>query len=374
MLSEHVAVYREDIRNRTDIARSAMHKANGPAVAKLGNKPVSNAEIMEKHGPVIKYPSLNGFMEYSEFVALESDLKIEYILKLCDKYDISIKEISKYLFNKGDDGLRSYLRNSKMERNDTVVTILSQCCPNKQRGKTKLEDFQNDIKAWKLEKKLSIDIPQTKKKEIKFMDYNAFLSSPVDYQIAFINNIITNYQVTSKYISVVLFEKFPNFLTNHFNRLKVNESIIKLPRKLTVNKIFMEEKEKKFREDVNIWKGCMEIMEPKSVAKLFDSEKAEIVEIPVKVIDIPEKDTEIVHRPKIGEGGFASKMDTPPIPTEDISEVETKSEPDPDPMEYHEFHFAVSGISKGLNRTEFEALANIIGNKRVKYELTVTEV
>lgn len=372
MFSEHVAVYREDIRSRTDIARSAMHKANGPAVAKLGNKPISNVEIMEKHGPVIKYPSLNGFMEYGEFVALESDLKIEYILKLCDKYDISIKEISKYLFNKGDDGLRSYLRNSKMERNDTVVTILSQCCPNKQRGKTKLEDFQNDIKAWKLEKKLSIDIPPTKKKEIKFMDCNAFLSSPVDYQIAFINNIISNYQVTSKYISVVLFEKFPSFLANHFNRLKVNESIIKLPRKLTANKIFMEAKEKKFREDVNNWKGCMEIMEPKSVSKLLDSEKAENVEIPDKAIDIPEKDTEIVHRPNIGEGGFASKMDALPIPTEDISEVETKSEPDP--MEYHEFHFSVSGISKGLNRTEFEALANIIGNKRVKYELTVTEV
>ena len=43
-------------------------------------------------------------------------------------------------------------------------------------------------------------------------------------------------------------------------------------------------------------------------------------------------------------------------------------------MEYHEFHFAVSGISKGLNKIEFEALANIIGNKRIKYELTVTEV
>ena len=105
MLSEPAFAYHEDVATRSIISKSAHRKANSSAVAKLGNKPMSNKEIMSKNGPILTLPETNCLMEYCQFMKLGNDLKIEFVNGMMDRYDISLKYISKYLFNKGDDGL-----------------------------------------------------------------------------------------------------------------------------------------------------------------------------------------------------------------------------------------------------------------------------
>ena len=131
MTDEAYAFY-EDVFTRSTIKKSANHKKNGSARQKLGNRRMSWQEINSKHGKV-KEICMKDFMAFDEFKEIALDLQTEYINNLQDKYDISIKHISRYLFGLGDTGLQKYLQEAG---------ILNNCNPQKHRGKTAMLSYQ----------------------------------------------------------------------------------------------------------------------------------------------------------------------------------------------------------------------------------------
>lgn len=133
--------YYETVATRSAQKNSAKHKANGSAVTKLGNKPVTTKEIYDKHGPIITFPSTDSFMSYSDFVRLPQDLKVEFVNKMMDRYDISLKYISRHLFNKGDDGLRAMMEKWK---------LLKQVDMKKKRGDAdeSVRRFREEVFDW----------------------------------------------------------------------------------------------------------------------------------------------------------------------------------------------------------------------------------
>ena len=138
-MTEAAMAFKDDVRIRSNIKKSAAYKKNGSATQKLGNRRMTWQEISEKHGPVSEW-CLKDFVDYSAFVQMPHDIQIEYVNKLCDEYDVGLQHLSQFLFNKGGDGLRAYLRNNK---------ILDKCNPQKSRGKTGLNRFKDDILDWK---------------------------------------------------------------------------------------------------------------------------------------------------------------------------------------------------------------------------------
>lgn len=367
--------YYETQAARNAIKNSAYHKKNGSAVAKLGNKQDSWQDIVEKHGPVVTYPSTDNLMSYQDFVRLPNDLKVEFVNKICDKYDIDIKHVSRFLFNKGDDGLRAHLRNNK---------ILQQCNPQKQRAKSGLLQFQEDVKEWKRRDQIAkeIDAEEQRRKQESlpsFITCDAFKKMPMEDRVAYINSVIETYQVSARLISVVLFEKSENWIANHFGRFNHNKEIVKLPQKLIVNKEQMFENERRFRKSVEAWREFGEepieeepvkVSEDTMVKKMSEDKTFELECIEEK----PEVKVEATNT-------------LPPMAV-DISEEDNRTQTikiesempeaiineEPDLMEYHEAHFSISYIRKGVNMDELAVIADLLKGKRVKVSIDIAEV
>ena len=220
-MTEAARIYHQDVAAKSRLKNNVHHKKGGSAVSKLGNKEYSDVEILEKSGPCITYPSTDNFMEFSDFERLSPELKIEFVNKMCDKYDINIKHISKILFNKGDDGLRAHLRNHKIRVDDSnggtykLVSLYSKCNPDKPRAKSMLLRFENDVAEWKLRNAYAKeqDREQAKMKQEALpplMTCDEFKKMTMNDRIFYINSLIETYQVSSTVISTVLFKKSSN--------------------------------------------------------------------------------------------------------------------------------------------------------------------
>lgn len=224
-MTEAALVFNQTNGERSKLKNSAYHKKNGSAVAKLGNKPMSWQEIQSKHGEEETFPSTDCLISYSDFIRYAPDLKVEYVNKMMDKYDIDLQHISRYLFNKGDDGLRSYLRNNK---------LLNLCNYKAARAKSGLLQFQADIEEWKRREKMSREIDEAeaqRKRDIiwnaEFIDYKEFKTLPIDGQVAYINNLIKKYNISLSPIATCLFKVDQGSLRDHFKRYKVYDQIEK---------------------------------------------------------------------------------------------------------------------------------------------------
>ena len=224
-MNEAASVLKQTNRERSTLKNSAYHKKNGSAIAKLGNKPMSDKEIEKKHGEEETFPSTDCLISYSDFIRYAPDLKVEYVNKMMDKYDIDLQHISRYLFNKGDDGLRSYLRNNK---------LLNLCNYKKARSKSGLLQFQADIEEWKRREKAAKEIDKAeaqRKRDIiwnaEFIDYKEFKKLPVDGQVAYVNNLIKKYNISLLPIATHLFKVDQGSLREYFKRRNVYDQIEK---------------------------------------------------------------------------------------------------------------------------------------------------
>ena len=383
--------YYNDIATRTVLKNSAKHKANGPAVAKLGNKPKTWKEIEAAHGPVITYPTTDKLMSLEDFKRLPDDLKVEFCDKMCDKYDIGLQHISRILFNKGDDGLRQFMRTIVCKDGRNLYTKTNY---KKERMKTGLDQFKEDVKEWRKEqeflKSLNDAIKQAKKKNLpSLMTLKQFKKMPVDDQINYINSLIDVYQVPSGLISVVLFKKANNWISNYFYLMHRNKEIHRLSMKDIRDKKLKDQKEIEFRKYVSAWEEFSNLDEEEEIKMedpidIYNIRVAEPVMEEVKeklvecVEEVNEPMTNIVEEPKeylpkvinlevIEKAKEETKEETKPA---DIPEAPVEA----DPREYHEMHFTLNYIGRGINMNEIASFANIVGNKMVKVVLEVVEV
>lgn len=259
-MTEAASIFNQEVSERAKIGRSAHHKANGSSVAKLGNKRMSWQEIASKHGECKDY-DLGGFLTFSEFEKCPADLKVEYINKLMDKYDIELQHISMYLFHKGADGLKAHLRNVKM-KGDRALKF---CDYQKSRAKTELLQFQADIEEWKRREATAKEIDEMeaqRKREIiwnaEFITFEEFKTLSLDGQIKYCNNLEKKYEVGLSTISIILFEKSRYFLRDYFFNRKVSEQIAKAKHRGPSANTFNET----FQIEVNKWKGIDVKSEP----------------------------------------------------------------------------------------------------------------
>lgn len=408
--------YYETVATRSAQKNSAKHKANGSAVTKLGNKPVTTKEIYDKHGPIITFPSTDSFMSYSDFVRLPPDLKVEFVNKMMDRYDISLKYISRHLFNKGDDGLRAMMEKWK---------LLKQVDMKKKRGDAdeSILRFREEVFDWQERTKKAKEMDRIQNQIRKescptLITYAAFKKLTPDQQADFINSIIKYHQVSAAIIAEELFKIRATSLCNHFQRLGITKKIEKLPTKVSRNQSVMHENRRKFASMVSAWEDFAEVEDKKS-EKVIDiqpilKEKAKETVLPIKerlcnamtgTQKLPD-DSEF----ELDEGAFTKVVDgarkivdrTDETITkildsarkivdrtderqmskwyqpakEPETELESESAVEPDPMEYHQMHFSTSYISSnGINMDEIYAIAAFFKNcKRVKVNLEVSEV
>ena len=260
MINEAAVAYQQDVGRRKSSARTYFHKNNGPSVSKLGNKPLTNKEIEERHGPVETY-SIGGFPNYEEFQSFPSDIKVEYINKLMDKYDIELCHISRYLFNKGDDGLKANLRNEYIGDDRLLKFVHYQ----KPRASTGLLKFQADIAEWKRREKILQAIDESegrRKRDIiengEFIPMDVFKTFTIKEQVEYCNALTRKYDVSLKAISSILFEKDGANLRRHFIRNNVDKKDL-----LKYSKRGPEayNSAKEFRKMVRAWRGLPEEVE-----------------------------------------------------------------------------------------------------------------
>lgn len=282
-MNEAVQVLNQTNSERKALGRSANHKKNGSAVAKLGNKPMSWQEIRSKNGPCKTHPSTDCFMEYADFEELPNDLKVEFVNKMMDKYDIGLSQISQYLFNKGGDGLKANLRNN--------YDILDRIDYKKARANTGLLKFRNEVDDWKKREKaakLADEAAAQRKRNIiwnaKFINYHEFLNLPIDGQVSYINNLIKKHNVSCSTISEYLFKVNPQTFRYHLKKNGVLDQIDKSKGGYPVR---CKEQIEAFDKMVKEWRGEL-VMEEVPVQNIVDEtpkEEPEIVthEMPVSI-------------------------------------------------------------------------------------------
>lgn len=429
--------YYQDVAVRSVQKNSARHKANGSAVVKLGNKPMTNKEIMEKHGETEEYPSLKGFMNYSDFTRLPNDLKVNYVNKLCDRYDISIRVISRHLFNKGDDGLRAYLSNNKL-----LGLGLVDMKKKREDKPEAIACFRNDVKIWQedLKKEETRRQKEEQKEQEKIKEQIKKAACPMmltwaeykklepEAQANFLNRLIKYYQVTPAIIAKELFDIRGTSLYNHMQKAGITKKIENLPYAVSRNKDLIAVSTRTFQRYISAWKDFKDAEAEEEAARKAQEEaaavakKTEEVEIAKKVApaepkkafefeeivteikpfdEVPEKKTlnmpldedfvfdqsqAVVSQHDILEQKLKElekKIDgqlNKPVATasgwyQTAEEPEPVKEPESDPMEYHQMHFSTNYISSEINMDEIYAIAAFFKrSKRVKVSIDISEV
>ena len=283
-MTDEAYVFNSTVSERSSLKKAAQHKKNGPAVAKLGNKRMTAQEIQERHGECKEY-NLDGFMSFNEFKVMPKDIQVEYVNKLQEKYDIGLVQISRYLFNEGDEALQSHLR---------INGILNQCNPNKRRAKVGLVQFQKDIDDYFKEKKRRAEEIEQKKRAMlgQFISYEEYCELTFEDKIDYVNSLIVKYGVSINAISVFLFGLKQDTLGSYFYFKNARGRIKNLEDR---SRNVISEKRKAFKEAVDEWRGY-----PKE-EQVIEKVKSDVVgattpEVPAREVDEEKKVQESVNK------------------------------------------------------------------------------
>lgn len=338
-MTEEARSFHQDNRARSIIGRSAHHKNCTPSDVKLGNKPMSPQEIKKRHGKEETFPSTDCLISYSDFIRYAPDLKVEYVNKMMDKYDIELRHISRDLFNKGDDGLRSYLRNNK---------LLDLCDYKKARAKTGLLQFKADIEEWKHREKISKEIDETEAKrkrdiiwKAEFIDYKEFKELPIDGQVAYVNNLIKKYNISISPIAIHLFKIDQGSLRDHFKKYNVYDQIEKSK---SGNGKIGKARIATFADAVKNWRGESTLEEKTEIA----------AELPIEEAKAPDI---IIEEPKANETE---------IPVEEMPKENSSVD--------HNTAFSANYRSIGMDCDELDALKLMFKSKLVEVCITVRTI
>lgn len=244
-MTEAAQVFQQEVKERSSIKKSVNNRKHGSSTQKLGNKPMSWQEIRSKHGEEKTY-HLERFMTFEEFCEMPKDLQIEYLNKLQDKYDIGIKHISRELFDRGDDGLQTYLRS---------ICILDECNPDKRRAKSGLQQFKDDILEQERRDEISLMIDQDVKLSRlgRFITYDEYLTMNPQERLDYVNSLVEKYGVSNAMISKHLFEKNDNTLYGYFLSNGLQDQLYKIPKSASRTEEY-QQKVRLFIDAAEQWK------------------------------------------------------------------------------------------------------------------------
>ena len=328
--------YREDVVSRSVQKKSAAHKNNGSAVTKLGNKRMTNKEIIERHGPVETY-DLNIFMPYDKFRAMPKDLQVEYVNNLQDKYDVGLKQLAQYLFHVDEEVLTSGLR---------INGILSKCNASKRRAKSGLRTLLEDIDEQRRREEFakSIDISDAKAREketcvpVGFITYEEYVKFSPEDRLKYINGLMTKWNVGTSMISTELFGKSASLLSGYFSTNKMSKDLKKLGT-FARSPIMMQNYNKAFSTAVKKW-------------------KEERTETPEMKTDVPVEEPKTTTAEKIVET----------IVTANAPKETPKSDA------FQGSRFIADYTALGVDGKQLEALINLFDGKTVHVRIQITEV
>ena len=204
-MNEAVSVLRQTNHERKVAGYGVHHKKGGSAVAKLGNKPMSWQEIQSKHGECKEY-DFGGFMDYETFKKMDPDLEAEYVNKLCSKYHVRHEQVSKYLFELGENDLMARLKIKGVDKKITKIKASDVT-------DDAIKDFCDQIDFWrqKTETAKIIDLSEAQRKHdiienAEFIEYDEFSSFATDEKVLYLNSLIDKYGVSITAIERELFK------------------------------------------------------------------------------------------------------------------------------------------------------------------------
>lgn len=400
-MDEVRATYYETNAERANLKNSANHKRNGASANGMKNPRMSNKEIEEKHGECEKY-KLSRFMSYEEFQKMRSDLQIEYLNKLQDKYDVGLYQINKEVFENDGNLLFGYLK---------MKDILKDCHPEKKRAKTGLlqlrDDFARQKREDNFEKSIDISqIPETKGDLPKFMTYDEAKKLSNEDLVRFVNRILDSYEyVGIRTINMLLFGFTGNSqLKELIERRKLQKQIHKHSRKAPTRGKAYEECVARFKNDISLWKKETEPVEvatqESKVAKTFPKVRFEevsgfentyvchkegegvseekSVETKVPDISVTEPKQELFLDP-INGTAFYSNTETIKQTIKELEQklqetgkVSFQPESSEDPMLYHDASFTSSYIGIGIDKNEINGAITMFEGKRIRFEMRIT--
>ena len=396
-------VYREDLRVKSNVKKSAAHKKGGSATQKLGNRRMSWQEIASKHGDIQSW-CLEDFLDFKTFTEMPGDLKVEYVNKLCDKYDIEMKYISQYLFNKGGDGLRAYLRKEKTGDctfwNGAVAhakTLYDLCNTHARGSRTNsgLLQFQNDIEEWRRREKMAAQIDSVMEEERMndipaFIEYQQFKKLNPDDALTFLNDIINYYQIGYSTVAKVLFQVKESSLLSILKRMGIEDLIIKRDKVFSSSPAYKEGKAR-FAKDVELWRGDNGVMFKKLDEESMEERKAQENAAEERARRKHEQIREAVDfgiEEKTMNDIFNDLLETKEEPaeaavvepvveevaTEPIAEEAKVKETDisPDPREYFDASFTASYVRRGIDIDQIHVINELFANQLVRVEFKVT--
>ena len=391
--------YHEDVTSRSIQKKSASHRNNGSAVTKLGNKRMTNKEIVERHGPVETY-DMNSFMSYDAFRSLPKDLQIEYVNILQDKYDIGLAQLAKNLFHVEDGVLTSHLR---------INGILGKCNATKKRGKTKLREFLEDIDEQRRRTEFAnvVDIAEAREQEKEtgipsgFITYDEYQKFSPEDRLKYVNGLVTKWNVGNTVISVELFGKSTSTLWTYFKSKGLKYQLKKIIG-ASKDPLLTQCRNKAFVSAIEKWKAEGK----EEVASAFSEET---VSLDIPVVE-PEKKAEELNQKrdifydaysghyftattdaveeainsaneKLKESRsssisnltntFLSAMQTQ---SEEKPAEETIPQKAPESDIFHDSSFTASYTALGVDEKQFEALARLFEGKKVHVEIRITEI
>lgn len=401
MTNEAYTMYQTNAE-RAVIKNSSFHKKNGSAVAKLGNKPMTNKEIAAKHGKCVEFDLAN-FMVYDEFKKMAPDLEAEYVNKLCDRYGIRMEHISEHLFHAGKQDLMSRLK---------IVGVYKQIVQKKttEVSEDSIKQFKDDVELWEEREANAkvIDLAEaTRKKKIienaEFITYDEFKTFTVDEQVKYINSVISKYSVSMETVGRELFKISRTALEKRFESHDVVGQIKKCGRygraAIKPNKAF--------HDAVAAWRGepiVEEIKyEPKRTPITHETDAKEVAADVLSTIidaeqnepkiseenkptvepvfqtdpdmvkqqldDLNEKFTSELMKP-VTVGEILDQLDVPKLP-----EINIEYTPFPVPEKPSEMSFSANYISEsGLDEHQLYALISLFQDKKVNVSIDIKVV
>lgn len=204
-MNEAAQVLRQTNHERKVAGYGMHHKKGGSAVAKLGNKQMSWQEINSKHGECKEY-DLGGFMDYETFKKMDPDLEAEYVNILCEKYHVRHEQISKHLFELGENDLMARLKIKGVDKK--IAKIKASDVTD-----DAIKDFCDQIDFWhqKTEAAKIIDLSEAQRKRdiienAEFIEYNEFSNFTTDEKVLYLNSLIDKYGVSLAAIERELFK------------------------------------------------------------------------------------------------------------------------------------------------------------------------
>lgn len=204
-MNEAAHVLRQTNHERKVADYGIHHKKGGSAVAKLGNKPMTWQEINSKHGECKKY-DFGGFMDYETFKKMDPDLEAEYVNKLCEKYHVRHEQVSKYLFELGENDLMARLKIKGVDKK--IMKIKASDVTD-----DAIKDFRDQIDFWrqKTEAAKIIDLSEAQRKHdiienAEFINYEEFAVFSTDEKVLYLNSLIDKYGVSLAAIERELFK------------------------------------------------------------------------------------------------------------------------------------------------------------------------